>query len=261
METKTDGAPKGGKSSRRQPKDWASKHRDRWLNKLTHQVRIIYHQYPFPDSLPKENCPDWVCWVQQEYFNAMCPQLDLTETKALTASEIGGFLGYQCLYAVWLMDCVGAKFDAVFKDESANPDKYKNVILEKEECEKAANYLCRLCGWYEALQRLAGRALKSCVYQSYKDMSAFLLAFGKAFSRKPKTVSGFEDFGKTTFRIYHFMLWNWRAIAGLGSVRELHELLRKAIGEYKAGDLKRIEKICQRSGLHLRKPGRPKASK
>ena len=257
----TGGTSKGGKSIRSQPKDYASKHHNKWLKWLAKEVLIIYHQYPFPDSLPKENCPEWVWWIQQEYFKAMYPQLDLKDTNIVTPLEIGGFLGYQCAYAVWLTDCLEAKLEDGIKDALANPEKYKNLVLAKEDCERGLNYLRRLWEWYEALRRLAGRALKSCVYQSYEDMSAFLLAFSNAFSRKPKITSGFGDFGKTTFIIYHFMVWNWRAIDGLASVRELHEMLRKAIGEYRVGDLKRIEKICQRSGLRFRKPGRPKASK
>ena len=35
----------------------------------------------------------------------------------------------------------------------------------------------------------------------------------------------------------------------------------KSMGEHRTGDLKRIEKICQRIGLHFRKPGRPKMAK
>jgi hypothetical protein len=34
--------------------------------------------------------------------------------------------------------------------------------------------------------------------------------------------------------------------------------LVKVFGTYRAGDLKRTEKICQRIELHYRKPGRPK---
>ena len=50
-------------------------------------------------------------------------------------------------------------------------------------------------------------------------------------------------------------------IERLGSVSALHTWLRKVMGEYRTGDLKRIEKICQRIGLHFRKPGRPKMEK
>jgi hypothetical protein len=146
------------------------------------------------------------------------------------------------------------------EDARKNPEKYKDIV-KKEEREAGLIKFRRWIEWYEALRRLAGRALKSCVYQSYEDMSAFLAAYSRALGRKPKAGAGLGDFGSTNFGIYHFMLWNWRAVERLDSVRALHDLLRRSMGEYRVGDLKRIEKNCLRVGLHFRKPGRPRASK
>jgi hypothetical protein len=255
--TAAHGTLNGGKSNRVQPKDYATKQREKWLNKLSDELRIVFREFPFPRSLPTEICAEWVWWIQQECFRAMYVRLDLKDTNIVTPVELGGFLGYQCAYAVWMME----SFAAITEDQRANPEKYKNVVLTPEDCERGRNYFCRLEEWYGALRRLAGRALKSCVYQSYADMSAYLSAYSGAFGRKPKPQSGLGNFGSTAFGVYYFMLWHWRAIERLDSVRELHEMLRKQMGEYRTGDLKRIEKICQRSGLHFRKPGRPRASR
>jgi hypothetical protein len=256
--TAADRMSKCVKSNPAQPKDYTTKQRDKWLNKLANELRIIsFRQFPVADCSPRENCPEWVSRVQQEYFRATYPQLYLENTKKVIPVELAGFLGYQCAYAVSIMECV----EAGIKDATENSEKHKNVNMTEREIERGLNYLRRLYEWYGALRRLAGRALKSCVYQQYEDMSEFLSAYSRAFSRKPKTTSGIGDFGNTAFGIYHFMLFHWRAIERLESVRELHEMLRKHLGEYRVGGLKRVEKICQRIGCHFRKAGRPKASK
>jgi hypothetical protein len=109
------------------------------------------------------------------------------------------------------------------------------------------------------MRRLAKIALCSSVDQSYEDMTDFLLAFSKAFACKPKT-GAVGDIGNPTFQIFVFMLIRWRFVAGLKSVRELHDVLVRFFGSPCIGELKRIEKICQRIGLHYRKPGRPKTT-
>jgi hypothetical protein len=111
--------------------------------------------------------------------------------------------------------------------------------------------------WYPALRRLAKRALCSCVDQPYEDMTEFLLAYSEAFSRKPKK-PGMADIGNPTTEIYFFILTFWRAVSALRSVHQLHQNLVKVFGPHRVGDLKRIEKICQRIDLRFRKPGRPK---
>lgn len=247
----------GAKSSAIQRKVFANKQRDRWLNRLTNEFLIVYRQFPFQGSLPEEKCPEWVRRIEDEYFRATHLGARLHKEKKFTAGGMGEFFGFQCAYAVWMMECFGAKIE----DAIENPEKHKDLNLTKEERERGLNGFVRLNEWYGALRRLAGRALKSCVYQSYADMSAFLSAFSRAFTRKPETTNRIGDFESSAFGIYHFMLLQWRGIERLGSVRELHELLRKQIGEHRTGDLKRIEKICQRIDLHFGKPGRPKTPK
>jgi hypothetical protein len=110
---------------------------------------------------------------------------------------------------------------------------------------------------YPALRRLAKRALCPCVDQPYDDMKEFLLAYASAFAQKP-TGPGLNGIGSSAFAIYNFMLFYWRIIDRLNSVHHLHEVLVKVFGPYRTGDQKRTEKICQRIGLHYRKPGRPK---
>ncbi|MGA2543156.1 MAG: hypothetical protein ABSG78_16520 [Verrucomicrobiota bacterium] len=240
-----------------QPEDYASERRDKWLNRLAREFLMLDGLFPFKDFVPKNDCPQWFGRVEEEYFSALCRGADLKGAKKFTPTGLGGFFGYQCAYAVWMVESLDAKIES----ESRNAEKYKDVALTEEQFQEAVKIFQRFNDWYGALRRLAGRALKSCVYQPYEDMSEFMAAYSRAFSRKPKLGAGMGDFGSSNFGIYHFMLWHWRAVDQLDSVRALHDLLRRSMGEYRVGDLRRIEKICQRIGLHYRKPGRPKASK
>jgi len=58
--------------------------------------------------------------------------------------------------------------------------------------------------------------------------------------------------------IHQILVTWWRLVVRLKSVTELHAWLVRLLGEPKVGDKKRVEKICERIGLTLREPGRPK---
>jgi hypothetical protein len=243
-----DGA---GPESRR--KNNPLREQKRWLNRLLDEFLVLSRLFPQADLIPAEGGPNWLRRVSLEYANALFHSgVDVKKAK-LTPMAVGSFLGYQCAYAVWMVESI----DAMITEAEARPEKLKEV--SQSDVERGRVWLRKMGDWYGSLRRLAGRALKSAVYQSYEGMSDFLRGFANAFSRKPKLGAGFGNFGSSNFRIYHFMVWNWRVVDGLDSVRAFHALLRKHVGESATGDLKRIEKICQRVGLHFRKPGRPRS--
>ncbi len=224
--------------------------RRKWINEFTDEFLRLEKLAPIADNPPHEDCPAWLWRVQQEYVRATHPTADLADAKVLTPARLGGLLGHQCANAVWMME-----LHSKLCDELARHTLPPSTPEQEQDGDR---YMKKFDEWYTALRHLAGRVLKSVVYQSYEDMSAFLLAYSNAFSRKPNVTAGLGDFGSTTFAIYHFMLVNWRIVDRLASVKALHEMLRKYVGEYRTGDLKRVEKICQRIGLHYRKRGRPK---
>jgi len=215
----------GVKSKPIQRKDYESKRRDKWLNRLTDEFFKLEGLFPWKNFLPKENPPEWVHRVEEEYALATYSAVRLKSAKKLTPMLVGAILGHQCAYAVWMIESL----NAMIKDTTEHPEKYKVVELKKDEEEEVVNM--------------------------------FLATYSRAFGKKPKLGAGMGDFGSSSFGIYHFMLYHWRVVERLDSVRALHDLLRRSMGESRVGDLKRIEKICQRVGLHYRKSGRPKSSK
>ena len=57
--------------------------------------------------------------------------------------------------------------------------------------------------------------------------------------------------------VYLFLVIWWRFVARFRSVTELHAWLQRCLGQNRAGDRKRTEKICERIELTFRGRGRP----
>lgn len=228
-------------------------HREKWLNRLADEFAKLESAMPVENFLPETEGPPWVQNLEREVRLAMFPVAKLKKGLALTPQRLGGILGHQCAVGVWMIECINK--------ELSKPPTEINDPSEMEKAAQGMDLIIKLHDdWYSGLRRLAKRALATCVDQSYPDMREFLLAYASAFARKPTNFS-YDSFGNSAFEVYIFMLWHWRIIEKLDSVSELHKLLVKQLGLQRTGDLKRIEKICSRIGLHLRKAGRPKGKK
>ena len=224
------------------------KRRD-WLNRIADEFGKIEF-FSTEWNRPDEDCPPWVQNVEREVARVAYPGAKLKTSNALTPGMVGAMLGQQCAYAVWMQDCMVPVV-------APGRDSPEEVSPTEDEVLKAQTFCEEFFDWFSGLRRLAKRALCSSVDQSYEDMSEFLLAYAVGFAKKPKGQKP-GDIGSTTIEIYIFLLVNWRLVARLQSVSALHAVLRQFIGEYKTGDLKRVEKIYQRIDLHFGKPGRPK---
>jgi hypothetical protein len=227
-------------------------HRTEWLKRLADEYIKLEPLLPFKLLPEGEDCPAWATRVEEEIGAVMLPHAKVKEEMSMTPQRMGALLGHECGIAVWMME--------FFAQQSAVAEGFRAKELREEEKQTAETAgWSRFEKWYPGMRRLAKIALSSSVDQSYEDMTDFLLAFSKAFACKPKT-GAVGDIGNPTFEIYVFMIIRWRLVAGLKSVRELHDVLVRFFGPHRIGELKRIEKICQRIGLHYRKPGRPKTT-
>jgi len=228
------------------------KQRIRWLKGLARDFEKTEQYFPTV-ILPDKDYPEWVGNVGREIGAVMLPLAKVKDPNTLTTKHMGGLLGHSCAMAVWTVEGL---FETVKKAELEAKNSTAEPDLEFEELPDKL----RFDKWYEAMRRAAKKALRSTVDQSFEDMSEFLLSFSNAFARKPKTFK-LGELGNTTFEIYLFLLLCWQFVERLNSVHHLHEQLVKVFGPYRTGDLKRTEKICQRIGLHYRKPGRPKTQR
>ncbi len=229
--------------------------RGKWLNRLGGELVKLDELFPQElgmGRLPDEACPAWKEKVAGEIARLLMPGADWKETAKFTPKQMGAILGHQCANGVWMVE--------LFEAQSAAALNTRQKSADGADTERGKAFSEKFSAWYSGLRRLAKRSLCSCVDQPYQDMTDFLGGFAEGFSHKPKT-SGLGQFGSTNFEIYVLLLMYHPFIEQLSSVSALHAWLRRVQGEYRTGDLKRIEKICQRIGLHFRKPGRPKMAK
>jgi len=223
-----------------------------WLERLREEFLKLEPLFPFPHWVHDGDGPKWVQNVEREVGATMYPLAKLKDGNYMTPRRVGAILGHSCAAGVWLMECLEHDIE---KAAAAQIETIEITPEQQEQAEKLLHGITEV--WYPALRRFAKRALCSSVDQSYEDMTDFLLAYSQAFSRKPKR-PGLADIGNPTIEIYFLMLSTWRIVNNLRSVHQLHQYLVAVFGPYRVGELKRVEKICQRIDLHYRKPGRPK---
>ncbi len=227
--------------------------RKTWLKRLADEFLKLEPFFPVQNMVPDKGVPQWVENVGQELGATLFPVVRIKDDLNLTPRRMGALIGHSCALGVWMME--GLAHELNKPEQEIDLSKFT-----PEQIEQGKKYLNGIVNdWYPALRRLAKRSLCSCVDQPYEDMTEFLLAYSEAFSRKPKK-PGLADIGNPTIEIYFFMFTFWRAINALRSVHQLHQRLVGVFGPHRVGELKRVEKICQRIDLHYRKPGRPQKS-
>ena len=218
-----------------------------WMNWLVDEFLKLEALVPV-EILPEGDYPQWVKNVERRFLAGVMPTVKIDQGLEKTPKTLGTFLGQQCANAVWLMELFGQQ---VLVQEQRKHEPLTQTQMEKGQ-QLAESLVER---WYPGMRQLAKNALCSSVDQTYREMSEFLLGFAMGYASKPTSL-GLGGMGDANFEIYVFMLLFWRTVERLKSVRELHDILTKVFGR-RAGDLKRVEKICQRIELTFRRPGRP----
>jgi len=230
----------------------AEQRRRAWLIRIADKIDVAAELFP-KGLRPAEERSPWVENVDRAVGSVLLPEAQIKAIKErsdLTTKRFGALVGHMCAMAVWTMEWLSHEIAKAAVNEAT-------TLTEQERAASAA-LMESMAQWYEALKRAAKFALCSSVEQTYEDMTDFLLGYANAFARKPKSFKVGDIGGGTTFEIYLFLLWFWRPVERLGTVRKLHEVLGKVFGPYRIGDLKRVEKICERIDLHYGKPGRPR---
>jgi hypothetical protein len=229
--------------------DETNRRRKAWAESLLVEMERISGYLP-PFGAMDEKTPSWVQAVEKQFALVMLPAAKLKKGQDITPKRLGAVVGHQCAIAVWMMEW--------FNAEEKQKELEKIKVDKPVEDDSTAQYDFEK--WYLGMVRLAKKALCSSVNQTYDDMSDFLIGYAEGFRRKPRTLQ-IGDIGNTTFEIYVFMLMYWQLIETFSSVAHFHLVLVKMFGVQRVGDLKRVEKICERVGLTFREPGRPRTKK
>jgi hypothetical protein len=108
---------------------------------------------------------------------------------------------------------------------------------------------------FDEVLEAQARAEKFCISialdQDYLAASKLVTAFARAMVRKPNSPG---DIGRTNTVIYMVLMMQWQHVETLGSIPALHRMLCKHVllKSSMVGNLKRVEKICERIGLSYR---------
>jgi hypothetical protein len=214
-----------------------------WRRQVAQWLEASESKLPEPNFIQGE-LPEWVHRLSREFMKTLFPEAKFKVGPEWSARELGGMIGHKVAYFHSLADLPSNPANGAFRklDRKTRARAIKQ-IKQFAKCQAVA------------VQRSLG--LASC--QSYPDATEFFTAFAKALNKKPADADA-SNFHRTTTRVYWLMLVGWRSVERLRSVRDLQQALCRYLEPHVVGDVKRIEKICQRLGLHLGPRGRPQNS-
>jgi hypothetical protein len=215
---------------------------ERWAQRIIKRFEAVERIFPDPAWM-KGDWPYWVQRVAQEIAKSSYPTAHFKVGRKWEIGEVAALIGQDIAYfESWLKWCETVKIGEKEWDE------LKKIFGDEIE-ERAAEYERKLTQeFFPAFLKAVKFSVSLATEQEYVQMSQFFRAFTKAIQRRPITVG---DIGRTNTRVYWVLLISWRRVEEFGSIPELHRRLQRCVflGSRVVGDLKRIEKICERIGL------------
>jgi hypothetical protein len=221
-----------------------------WLRRIVARMERAENKLPEPPWLNGE----WSKWVEnvgRELLRTFHPTAKFKVSDNWEPGEVGAMLGQQVAYFDSLARMMAVLDGGRRLEEGSARLRQGYQEAGGELREKTERRV------FPDLMRGLKFALTLAIEQDYRSCARFFAAFGRAIER---TVSGRGDFGRTNTQIYIALLLSWRSVEKLDSVPALHRGLCK-IGTHVVGDLKRIEKMCQRLELRFGRPGRPRKAR
>lgn len=213
-----------------------------WLVEVVTLLELSERFMPEPYWL-QGDFPPWVQTVAREVARSYFPVAKLKAGKPWEPGEVGAMVGHQVAYWQWV-----AEFLTTGSEKEPDWEAIKKVFGDDIE-ERTIKFL-RTLGEETVPAFIAALkfAITRACDQDYHVMCRFFAAFSRALQRKPSSVN---DIGRTTFLIYLVLLTSWRRVEELGSIPNLHRKLRECVFLKPSivGDIKRVEKICERIGL------------
>jgi len=198
-----------------------------WLQQVARWFEACESELPEPGFLQGE-FPDWVQRLLRELIATFCPVAKLKVGPEWTAGEVGALVGHRLAYCYVVAEM--PTMDGA-PAQTANFTKSQVVVVQ--------------------------RSLALAAAQSYPDAKQFFTAFAKALNKKPADAEA-SNFERTSTKVYAALLQIWPSVGTMRSVRELRQALCRHLDADVVGDVKRVEKMCQRLGLRFGRPGRPK---
>jgi hypothetical protein len=211
-----------------------------WLRQIVRWLNGCESKLPEPAFL-RGDFPEWVQRLSRELLATLFPKAKLKVNRYWAPAEVGAILGHQLAYCAAIGEMPVLPVHRAFRVDKKALARAKKQVRRFMEC------------YIVAVQRSV--ALASV--QRYPEATEFFTAFANGLNKKPVDADA-TNFQRTTTKVYWIMLLGWRSVQKLRSVRELQQGLCKYLEPHVVGDIKRIEKICQRLGLTFGPRGRPR---
>jgi hypothetical protein len=113
---------------------------------------------------------------------------------------------------------------------------------------------------FQATKAAIPLATEGAASASYQDALNFQKGLARGIEIKPEELATSRTFERHT-RTYYVLAVQWRYWSTCRSLRHVHEILCKSVGESRIGSFKTFEKICKKINFKIRGRGRPKAVK
>jgi hypothetical protein len=213
-----------------------------WLQKIVDRFTLVEGIFPDMEFMHG----DWPAWTQnvaREIAKALYPTAHIKIGRRWEIGEVGALVGQDIAYLDSFVSSMESQQAADVKW-----DQLRRVFGDDIE-QRVDDFARRLIDeYFPAFNSAVQFSLALAAEQDYLAMKRFFRAFTRALERRPGSVG---DVGRTNTRLYWILLLSWRRVEELGSIPELHRRLCKTVflGPHLVGDLKRVEKICERIGL------------
>jgi len=220
-----------------------------------------------------DNAPKWVERMQVELALVICPKITKPSAQESGPRFLARMIGHQ--------ERLASRFELIAKmmDEASPHLEKLWKMLDQAMLRQGKSAYAKWQEWNRQLEadvdRFCEQFLAVCERKTAIIDSVYDRVSGASLDEQAEYHSGLgESLGMelidengallhatSTTSVYFCMMAYWRGVQKMRSVSALHIWLCRCLGRGITGDLDRVKKICQRYGIHFRRPGRPRKEK
>lgn len=220
-----------------------------------------------------DDAPKWTQHMLDDLLAVLNPKLATVAAVKSGPRFLGTTIGHQQrlfasrdLLAKLTTDAV-PQYDKLMKlIDAAKLRQGKAVYAKWQEWKETVEKNCaRLCDQFDKVsdrKQAIIEGMQGRVNSAPMDEQAeYHAGLGESLGVELFDSNGGLLHGTSVTSVYFFMTAYWRYVLKMRSVAALHMWLCRLLGRSAVGDLDRVKKICQRNGIHFRRPGRPRKVK
>ena len=226
-----------------------------WKERVMAAFDRLEAPIPEPDFMRGE-LPEWVQKAMREVLKALVPEAGFKLSAEVYPRELGALFGAKLGHLHWMKDENGfAKSDTAAKLEALAatlaPEKVEQY---NQECKKL---VAIFVGYIATMIEAKTEVLNAAASAKSSEQKEFFDAYTKALGRTEKGTE-LSSIGTTATPVYILLAYRWRHVETMPSIPAVHRFCITFLGAGQIGELKTFQKLCQRIGLKLRTPGRPR---